>query len=202
MSCPAPSAFDQLVCAVQALKPEWWEQWLPAVALLVSAVVPILIAFWVARDARKTTLTAVNMQIAADRQERHRDSLRARVNEFAQVVNRQPVIDSDSWKTESLAVSAVSTALSISLPWDVRQKLDQALSDAAPDLLGIRAEQLAGNDEEGAGLFSWVARYRTLADMILTEQPPQVILQMYAWMKSEAKQPGESATTNEDAVVS
>lgn len=181
---------DRVLCALERLQPDWWEPWLQLMAVLLSAVVSVFIAVGVAKDARKTTLAAVSQQIAAERElitiqleaereDRRRDMMRARVVEVATVIDRQMVAPRSEWTREIGEVTAAFTRLSFALPFTIRDELENHFAVAALELMAVRNAMF--EDPDAAKMVKWTARYRTMISMIHEEAGIAMIQQILAW---------------------
>lgn len=186
---------DRLLCALTALRSEWWEPWLQVLAVVLSAVISVLIAVWVARDARKTTMAAVTQQIAAEREsisiqlaaereDRWRDVMRERAVEAATVIDRQVTAPAESWSAEIRELSAVFTRLGLALPFAVRDELEDQLQQASLELSAVRSAMLK-KPEDRTELVRWSGRYRTLISMIHEEVDVKLILELLLWAKAD-----------------
>lgn len=179
MTCEDGSPVDRLVCAIQSLEPEWWEQWLPVIALLVSVAAPFAVASWVAKRSRADTLAAVQRQIEASRQDierqidagrestmnaverqisaerdhLERERIRQKIEDFRTASSRQVFIRSMEERREGIRdVDRAAGALGLALPVDIKTAVEPWLDKCVGLLLDSRILEKQGEQEaDGRG---------------------------------------------------
>jgi len=184
--CEDLGGWHLVACAIESLQPKWWEQWLPAVATLLSVLVPVLIAIWVSRDARKTTLHSVQVQIEAEREERRRDELRARVVTLSSVTDRQLLVEQDDWRRELWSFSEAIVSVTMALPWGMRETVGKWLRDKRQELIELRA---AMRNDPSIDLIKWSSQIRTICEMIHAEASESTIQTILRWMDNPETAP-------------
>jgi hypothetical protein len=202
MVCDATSTgADLIACAIAGLAPAWWEPWLGLLGLLLSVVVPVVIAVAVSRHSRKVTLEAVERQINAariaaksalisqmnaERQERRDDEFRAAAAHLAQVVDRQLVIVRSQVTGELPVVAAACTSLELLLPAGGWDEVRSMLRTAAIELAKVRSRE--GDEWGSVAIRNWVSKYHTIASLIFDGLDPDVIVTVVAAL-SDAPDP-------------
>lgn len=208
MACDDREAVDQIVCAITSLEPEWWEPWLPLVAIALSVAAPFAVAWWVAKKSREQTfeaiqaqieanraaveaqitanqeaidrqiqagaeqtIRAVEHQVAADRQQREREVMRAKVEQWvtaSQQEHHRRLDEAISAGTGAYTV--VIDALDLALPKALRDAMEPWFSNSGLRLVNIRTIQRTSSDLGSDVMTSWWSTNKTLAQALVDNE--------------------------------
>lgn len=171
-----------IACAIDALASPWWEAWIQYLLLpLLTVLVPVLIALFVAHHSakvtqvsverqieasRKTTLEAVEMQINADRIERRADRRRDLLQRLIVDAERQIYAVRGSWQSEVVRVDESVGALNIDLDRSEVVTLRPVLERLGSTLMAIRTKSLQADGTGDVLLTAWTLMARMIVEAL------------------------------------